>query len=203
MFEVFKSIYEQKIWGNNQNEYYSGSSGGGSDVDYNRTTYIPFLKEVFKTLKISSVVDLGCGDFLCGPLIYTDTDITYYGFDIYDKVIQHHQLEYKDQANWTFECLDFYNNIDKLPNGDMCILKDVIQHWKNEYIYAFLDKLLETKKFKYVLIVNCCNQIMDHQDIDENGDGRPLSYSKYPLKKYDPKPLYKYNTKEASLITIC
>jgi len=44
MEDVFTHIYETKWWGDNSNQEYSGSIGGGSDVEYNINTYIPLLK---------------------------------------------------------------------------------------------------------------------------------------------------------------
>lgn len=82
----------------------------------------------------------------------------------------------------------------------MCILKDVLQHWKTEEIYEFLDYIVENKKFKYILICNCCNQEKDNQETDIN-HWRPLSYVFYPLKKYNITKLLNYNTKEISVIT--
>jgi len=86
-------------------------------------------------------------------------------------------------------------------NGDLCILKDVIQHWSLDNIYNFLDYLVENKKFKYILICNCCYQIQDNINI-QNGDFRPLSYKYFPLKKYKPIKLYNYNSKEVSVIKL-
>jgi len=45
METVFTNIYENHLWGNNHNNDYNGSSGGGSDIDYNKNTYVPFLKK--------------------------------------------------------------------------------------------------------------------------------------------------------------
>ena len=87
---VFTNIYENKIWGNNQNNFYMGSSGGGSEVNYNKDTYVPFLKNFIIENNIKSVADLGCGDFLCGNIIYDDLDVLYTGYDTYKKVIDYH-----------------------------------------------------------------------------------------------------------------
>ena len=83
----------------------------------------------------------------------------------------------------------------------MCILKDVIQHWSLKKIYSFLDYLTESKKFKYILIVNCCNQRRDNVDC-EVGDWRQLSCDFLPLKKYNINKIGNYNTKEVSIIKI-
>ncbi len=80
-------------------------------------------------------------------------------------------------------------------------LKDVIQHWSLDNIYTFLDYLVNHKKFKYILICNCCNQKCDNTDI-KNGDFRPLSCDYLPLKKYNPIKLYNYHSKEISVIKL-
>jgi len=82
----------------------------------------------------------------------------------------------------------------------LCIIKDVLQHWPLEYIYTFLDYLVESKKFKYIFIVNCCNQQYDNSKITL-GDFRGLSCDFLPLKKYSPAKLYNYFTKEVSIIS--
>lgn len=198
MEEVFTSIYESSIWGDNKHKHYKGSSGGGSSVDFNQFTYIPFLKNFIVENNIQSVVDLGCGDFLCGDLIYDDLNITYTGYDAYSKVIDHHSSSYSPQK-YKFVHLDFFNQKEQVKGGDMCILKDVIQHWSILEIYQFLDYLTETKKFKYILIVNCSNQESDNTNIPTGGF-RPLGCQYFPLKKYNAKELFTYSTKEVSLI---
>ena len=47
MESVFTNVYENKLWGNNNCIEYSGSSGGGSDINYNiRQIYKYGSKEV-------------------------------------------------------------------------------------------------------------------------------------------------------------
>lgn len=45
MEDIFTDIYINCIWGNNNRSEYNGSSGSGSDIDYNINDYIPFLKK--------------------------------------------------------------------------------------------------------------------------------------------------------------
>lgn len=200
MEEAFTNIYENKIWGNNLNLHYSGSSGGGSDVEYNINSYVPFLKKVITDNNIKTVVDLGCGDFKCGKLIYDDLDIIYNGYDTYKKIVDYNTSQYP-QPKYSFTHLDFCNNKESIVEGDLCILKDVIQHWPLDNIYTFLDYLVESKKFKYILICNCCNQNRDNTDI-QTGDCRGLSCQYFPLKKYNAMKLFNYNTKEVSIIKV-
>ena len=89
MEEIFTNIYENCEWGDNNNVEYTGSSGTGSDIDYNKKNYIPFLKKFITDNNIKNIVDLGCGDFICGKIIYDDLDILYTGYDAYKKIIDY------------------------------------------------------------------------------------------------------------------
>ena len=198
MEQIFTNVYETKLWGDNANSEYNGSSGGGSDIDYNKDHYIPFLKHFIVEHNIKNVVDLGCGDFRCGKLIYDDLDVTYTGYDTYKKVIDYNS-QTQPSPKYSFIHLDFCNNKESIIKGELCILKDVIQHWSLDNIYTFLDYLVEQKLFKYILLCNCCSQWQDNTDII-NGDFRHLSCQRFPLKRYNPIKLYNYHSKEVSVI---
>jgi len=200
MEDVFTRIYEYRCWGNNNNTEYNGSSGSGSDINYNKENYIPFLKKFITDNNIKNIVDLGCGDFRCGKLIYDDLDIIYTGYDAYKKVVDYNSKQHL-LPKYSFKHLDFCNNKESIIDGDMCILKDVIQHWSLDNIYKFLDYLVECKKFKYIWICNCCDQKQHDIDIN-NGGWRELSCDYLPLKKYNPTKLYNYHSKEVSVIEI-
>lgn len=200
MEEIFTNIYENCVWGNNNNGNYTGSSGGGSDVSFNKDSYIPFLKQFILRNNVKSVVDLGCGDFKCGPHIYDNLNITYTGYDVYNKVIIHNKANHSPDK-YNFIHLDFWKKKEDIISGDLCILKDVLQHWSLSYIYTFLDYLVDNKKFKYIVLCNCCNQTRDNTSIN-NGEGMPLSCAYLPLRKYGPIKQFNYKTKEVSVITL-
>jgi hypothetical protein len=204
MEQIFTDIYENNVWGDNITTYYNGNSGVGSSIDYNKNNYIPFVKEFIINNNIKTIVDLGCGDFRCGKLLYDDLDILYTGYDTYKKMIDYHLSQYELSSTelrpkFSFIHLDFCNNKENIINSDLCILKDVIQHWSLDNIYNLLDYLVESKKFKYILICNCSFQETDNTNTI-NGGGRPLSCDYFPLKKYNPTKLYNYNTKEICVI---
>lgn len=200
METTFTSIYENCVWGNNNADVYAGSSGDGSAVNYNKDTYIPILQQFITSHKVESVADLGCGDFRCGPTIYNDLNIVYTGYDVYDKLVNHLSRVFGSDK-YKFIHLDFCANKESIKNADMCILKDVIQHWPLQSIYNFLDYIIVSKKFKYILLCNCAYQNMDNTDI-QTGGYRPLSSDYLPLKKYNCKRLCIYNTKEISVIVV-
>ena len=201
MEQVFTGVYETNMWGNNNNTEYSGSSGDGSDIEYNKDSYIPFLKKFITDNNIKNIVDLGCGDFRCGKLIYDDLDILYTGYDTYKKVVNYNS-KCNSLPKYSFTHLDFCSNKESIINGELCILKDVMQHWSLDNIYTFLDYLIENKKFKYILICNCGQQKKDNEDIQTGGHSRPLSCDYLPLKKYNPVKLYNYSTKEVCVIEV-
>lgn len=200
MNNVFTSIYENSSWGSNQHTDYNGSSGPGSALHFNKDTYIPFLKKFIIDNEIKQVTDLGCGDFRCGFFIYDDLDIKYSGYDTYKKVIDYNSTQYS-LPKYKFTHLDFLNNKEDIADGELCIIKDVLQHWSLNNIYTFLDYLIDTEKFKTIMIVNCSQQIQDNPDIND-GEWRPLSCNFLPLSKYGGKTLFKWDTKELSVITI-
>ena len=195
MEETFNNVYKRNEW--------LIDSGPGSTIEYNRSFYIPFLKEFIINNNIKTVSDCGCGDFKCGELIYGDLDIKYIGYDcVYNNIIEQHMLKYNDNKKYSFFHLDIFSDRDLIISGDLCILKDILCHWKLQHIYTFLDYLVESKKFKYILIINCCGQIEDETDIINNGCFHSLSCDFLPLKKYNIKKLCNYNTKEISVINI-
>ena len=198
--QIFSAIYEKSIWGNNQNLNYNGSSGAGSSYDYNRETYIPFLKKLLIDYSVNKVIDFGCGDFICGPHIYDDINVNYIGYDAYKKIIDHHKSMITN-PRYKFIHLDFLNNKELTESGDLCILKDVLQHWDTPEIYNFLDYIVDNKRYKYILITNCKSQVTDNRKI-RTGGAYGLTANMFPLKKYGAKILYEYGTKEVSLITI-
>jgi FkbM family methyltransferase len=201
MEDIFTNIYNYNIWGNNNNINYNGSSGDGSLIENNIHSYIPFLKKFIIDKKIKTVVDLGCGDFLCGHLVYDDLDISYTGYDIYKKLIDHHKKSFS-LPKYDFQQLDICNNKENIIDGDLYILKDILMHWSLSNINTFLDYLIKKKNFKYILICNCCDQKEDNTDI-KDGMWRKLSCDFFPLKKYNPKKILKFKSngmKEISII---
>ena len=111
-------------------------------------------------------------------------------------------LNYYGNNKYEFIHLDIVNKKEDIIGGDLCILKDILCHWKLNNIYTFLDYLVESKKFKYILIINCCGQIEDNTDIIDNGNFHSLSCEYYPLQKYNITKLCNDNTKEISVILI-
>jgi len=169
-------------------------------LDYN-SKYISFLQKFINDNKLKVIVDVGCGDFEIGSNIYNTLDVYYFGYDVYEEIINYDKKEHLPEYKYHFNVLDCYNNIKELPLGDLCIVKDVFQYWSNNSINVFLNYLIKNKRFKYILIVNSCGQQMDNCNT-ATGQYRELSCDYEPLKKFNPVKLLNYISKEVSLITI-
>lgn len=203
MDKIFTNIYETSLWNNNNNPEYKGGSGEGSELQNNINSYVPFIKHFIQVNNISSVVDLGCGDFVSGPYIYDDLDITYTGYDVYKPIVDYHNKTYSNDSKYNFKCIDIFNNRQDIVNADLCILKDVLQHWDVISIFTFLKDIINMGKFKYILICNCCSDAKNGQNIDI-GNWRPLSCDVNPLKRFNPIKICYINAptkKEISVIT--
>ena len=148
MTDIFTDIYTNSKWGNNNHKKYNGSSGIGSSIEYN-VDYVPFLKSFIKKNNYKMIVDIGCGDFVIGHSIYHDLNVIYFGYDVYDAVVKYNSKKYNDlkMYNYNFKLLDCYNNIKHIQIGDLCIIKDVFEHWSDECIIHFLDNLILKKMF--------------------------------------------------------
>ena len=188
MVEIFTNISE------NPNDKYMP----GSNLNYNNE-YILFLKEFIKNNNINVVVDLGCGNFEFGIELYKELNVMYNGIDVYKKQIDYHNSITKNLSSfWSFDNFDFYNEKEKIPFGDLCIIKDVFQHWNYNLTYNFLNYLTQSKKFKYILICNCSYQIDDEQNIS-TGVFRPINNNFYPLNKFKLIKVFSYKTKDVYL----
>ena len=141
--EVFSEIYQNNIWGKDDGGgFYSGT---GSDDDYS----IPYANTIIKFIdenNISSVVDLGCGDFRVGDKINKNTQIKYVGVDVVPDLIKHHQQKYQTDKI-KFKQLNIVK--DQLPAGQLCLIRQVLQHLSNSDIQKILAKC---KQYQYLIV---------------------------------------------------
>jgi alpha-N-acetylglucosamine transferase len=206
--DIFTLIYETNEWGDNNNPSYEGSSGWGSSIEYNKNNYIPFIRSFIEKFKIKTIVDLGCGDFRIGKLLYQDLDIDFTGYDAYEGVINFNKDKYKEHKNFHFIHSDFSAKEYRgdLKEADLCIIKDVLQHWPNNHIIEFMEYITNSKKYKYILIINCWNNTphntAEYRKDIKIGELSAVSAARYPLNKFGGKIIYRWDQKEISLITL-
>jgi hypothetical protein len=136
-------VYEQKLWGENASEFYSGSGSHQPEIV---NPYITSVQSFLKSFKKPLVVcDLGCGDFNVGNKLVEYTQ-KYIAIDIVPNLINYNKKNFKEE-NLEFCCLDIAK--DELPSGDCVLLRQVLQHLSNKEVQRIVAKLAA---FKYVIL---------------------------------------------------
>ena len=172
--EVFTNIYNTDYW--------VKGSGVGSFPEHTQK-YRQFLQSFLKEKNIKTVVDFGCGDWQFSQFIDWQ-GVHYQGFDLVESVVQENQKKFA-QENIEFHTLDD-RGFESLPEADLVIVKDVLQHWPNQEILAFLPTL---KKFKYALITNAYKPSRKVNRDIPMGECRPVDLSKAPFHLKSKKVL--------------
>lgn len=168
--EIFTAIYENEVWGK------GAGSGGGSHIE-NALPYVHFLQNFLKEKNIASVVDVGCGDWQFSQYINW-SGIHYTGYEVVKFLVD------KNQTVFGSPSIQFVHadgiHMD-LPQADLVLCKDVLQHLSNEDVWSFLSQL---GNFKYCLITNDVDvnslPLFANQDT-YSGGYRPLDITKPPF----------------------
>jgi hypothetical protein len=135
--EVFTQIYTKGKWGKTKQKLYF--SGLGSTLEYIITPYVNYITNFLSDYPHKPIiVDLGCGDFEIGKN-FVPYCSKYIGVDIVDNLIDRNKTVYSKKDQIEFMCLDIIR--DNLPDGEICFLRQVLQHLSNEQILLILKKL--------------------------------------------------------------
>jgi 2-polyprenyl-3-methyl-5-hydroxy-6-metoxy-1,4-benzoquinol methylase len=166
MKEQFEEIYSENKW--------LYGSGEGSQPQHTRP-YVSFLQNFLRNNNIKSVVDMGCGDWQFSQFIDW-TGIDYWGFDVVTSLIEANQKQFS-LPTVRFQLAA--GDASDLPAANLLIAKDVLQHWSNDSVKAFL---LNLTKYDYCLITNCVNPNGETtNDNIENGGFRYLDLRLAPF----------------------
>ena len=96
--------------------------------------------------QINMIVDLGCGDFQVGQRILAEADCSYIGVDVVpDLIARNNRLFGNDRV--AFICADI--SLEELPDGDLCLIRQVLQHLDNATVEQVLKKVA---KYPWVII---------------------------------------------------
>jgi SAM-dependent methyltransferase len=144
----FQRVYKNRMWGSGGgDEFFSGVGSRGEAVDaYSSNISSLLLQHQAELGRPLRIVDLGCGDFVVGQrlLSYLPQSI-YVGCDIVPELVARNQKTFGG-ASITFQVLDMVN--DPIPEGDVCLVREVFQHLSNAEILETLPKLAH--RFVYV-----------------------------------------------------
>lgn len=176
--EVFNEIYRNGYWTEN------GFSRSGSEFFVTRP-YIEFIQSFLLKCNITTVVDLGCGDWQA--LRHIDwSGIEYVGYDVVKIVIDRNQMLFA-QPSIRFIHADGLE-ID-LPQADLLICKDVLQHLSNTDVKQLLQQI---SKYKYCLFTDYIDRqtlSSDNTDISVGGY-RPIDITMPPFNIKGDKVLF-------------
>ena len=139
--QVFENTYAKNRWGGQKGEFCSGSGSRGRVV----TEYVQMVQAFMNAEHLTSIVDLGCGDFYVGHALVVP-GVTYAGIDVVPALIRRNQQLYASSAI-RFACLDICT--DTLPNGELCLIRQVLQHLSNDQVRAVLSKV---RRYKFTIV---------------------------------------------------
>ncbi|MFM7525260.1 MAG: class I SAM-dependent methyltransferase [Actinomycetota bacterium] len=135
--EIFSEIYRRQLWGQPGSDR-RFSSGHGSSLDLHVTPFVEATREFVGGLSWKpSVVDLGCGDFNVGSRI-RECFGRYIACDVASAVLEENKARYAS-LDVDFVQLDMIE--DEFPEGDICIIRQVLQHLSNADISRVVRKL--------------------------------------------------------------
>jgi SAM-dependent methyltransferase len=130
--EIFEGIYRRKLWGGRKRfwqRFYSGSGSIGDDI------IGPYVEAVTPLIVGKIIVDLGCGDFNVGRRL-AKTAGGYIGCDIARPLIERNRRKFKDIDFRVINAIE-----DELPDGDIVLIRQVLQHLDNASVSKVLAKL--------------------------------------------------------------
>lgn len=154
--ENFTRVYTENIWGKQDESHMSKRknkkfySGGGTDPDNDKNnTYINLIQSYINRPDISTVVEIGCGDWEVSSRIDW-SGVDYTGYDLVESLIDYN-TEHFGSGNIKFICDDtiISNNATK---ADLIIVKDVFQHLPPSFCKDFIKSI--PMNFKYNIITN-------------------------------------------------
>ena len=177
--EVFSDIYANGRWYRPPNPEERFGSGRGSHDEEVIVPYINTLIPLLTNNNIRNIVDLGCGDFwimrhVLGALSDAGYNFFYTGIDVVEDLINYNAARFR-HPNIKFICMDAAEE-ESLPDGELLIIRQVLQHLSNADIKKILSK---TTNFKFVLITE---SIYDEPDAVPNIDKQADNQTRVHLK---------------------
>jgi SAM-dependent methyltransferase len=189
--KIFTEIYRNKLWNKDSKLFFD--SGTGSHEDYIVSQYVGKINN-FLLNKNLSVVDIGCGDFNIASKFYLNCK-KYYGIDVVEDLIKHLNKTYSNVKS-EFICLDA--SMEKFPEADCVIIKEVLQHLTNYDIKLLLSNI---KYFKYVIITESYPFKINKINVDKIKGPLSRSYN-YSAVEIDKPPFNFPHRKKTEILSI-
>jgi hypothetical protein len=140
--EIFTDVYQKKLWAGDNS---IPLSGPGSKPDYAKP-YVDFVADIVTRLETKSVLDIGHGDWEMWRE-YKFENTNYIGVDLASDLSESNNKRYGSK-NRQFLQIQFQ---DLLPDAELLLCKDVLQHLSNKDVK---NLLLRFSAYKYLIICN-------------------------------------------------
>lgn len=134
--QIFTEIYLESKWTPGVSGF---NSGIGSKDERIINAYVKAVRDWLRRIDSTklAIVDLGCGDFRVGGQ-FVDLCARYVGVDIVTSLIEYNATHF---ASPTVQFLHLNILEDALPDGDVCFLRQVLQHLSNDQIQTILRRV--------------------------------------------------------------
>lgn len=139
--QTFHTIYAGNDWGGVRGQF---SSGPGSEDRFTEP-YCRLIRAFITDHHVATLVNLGCGDFRVGRQICTPS-LRYVGVDVVSSLIDHLKSTFGSESI----VFEHQNILEQFPpDGDLCLIRQVLQHLSNTEIGQFLHNV---QKYAYVIV---------------------------------------------------
>ncbi len=153
---AFDAIYDEESWGN--------GSGPGSHPNWT-IEYRSFLEKFIRMNNVRSIVDVGCGDWQFSRFLNLD-GISYHGFDVVERLIDANTKRHGSKSI-RFDVMP--EDPAQLPQADLLLMKDVLQHLPDADIFRFRDTVFQ--RYRFALLTNSFEKIDAYRNVDLSRPG--------------------------------
>jgi hypothetical protein len=170
----------------------------GSTPEYCREL-IDFLAAYMIEKRVRSVCDLACGDLQWIPELVQRTGVSFAGVDCVAAIVSQNRTRYPQHSFLHADLVTLPPGA--LPEADLYIVKDVLQHWPSNTINAWLTAFFRGRPDARLVAINCWRQRGDDRTCYRAGDFAELDGAMEPLKWFSPVELFQWHSKKAYLLS--
>ncbi|CAE7522112.1 unnamed protein product [Symbiodinium sp. CCMP2592] len=148
----FSRIYAREEWGAD------ALSGLGSREETTREFRV-FLESFLRDNSVRSVVDAGCGHWPSGYQRFMNWQgVHYTGIDVVPYVVAENAAYFQAEQNLATHGLSSARALcgdvsEQLPPAELLLVKDVLMHLPNRAVHSFLEKSVNSAKYRMVMLV--------------------------------------------------
>lgn len=165
---TFEDIYRGNLWNGTETR-----SGPGSGTIATRPIIRPIL-DIVAELGVGSVLDLGCGECFWQPELPG-----YLGLDVSPYAIRSARTRHPGRR------FEVWNVADPLPDADLVMVRDVLQHLSAETVGLILARIRETAAG---WLLASTYEDGSNEGMTDGGFARP-DLTAYPFGLADPEVL--------------